>query len=623
MGAGPARGRRLRALIFRAAFACLVLVAASGEKAEAQAVTPDLFSPSRATQIAPGNLAPRPIGATLSVDPNATPDSSAAPRRRVAEQPASSPAGNAPANGLPAANGASDTGYDSLNRTRKQPKYYPAQAKPKKPPGPGTPPPKDPPRTSTGQLRLSIPPSSTANTQPVPPGMAGTVPGQPSRRRLKIDDDPFGAVGDYAGGFLIKSAVELSGGYDTNPARTFEPHGLPFWVVAPEFLAVSDWERHAVVADLRGSFTGYGGTLPATVDGLANPAPVNIDRPDFTGHVDGRLDVTRDFDLTAQTRLRVATDNPGSPNIQAGLARYPVFATFGGTLGFDQRFNRLQVSAGATADRTVYQNSTLTDGETASNDDRNFNQYGGISRVSYELKPGLKPFVEAEGDTRVHDQVLDRNGFARDSNGGYVKGGTSFEFTRLLTGELAVGWSERTYTDPRLRPPAGPLDDRLAGVERHAADDGEVLLRHADRRDHAAGRLRRAGAHLCGRGRSRFSPLADRHRQVHLRHLRLSRRHPQGQDLLGRGRSHLQDEPQPLDQGHHPPRHPRFQRAIVELAGDGGNAGGEVAELRGGSCEIRTLCLVIPGCAEGAGPESITPSPWLWIPGSPLCGAPE
>jgi len=446
----------LRALIFRAAFACLVLVATSREKAEAQAVTPDLFSPSRATQIAPGNLAPRPIGATLSVDPNATPDSSAAPRRRVAEQPASSPAGNAPANGLPAANGASDTGYDSLNRTRKQPKYYPAQAKPKKPPGPGTPPPKDPPRTSTGQLRLSIPPSSTANTQPVPPGMAGTVPGQPSRRRLKIDDDPFGTVGDYAGGFLIKSAVELSGGYDTNPARTFEPHGLPFWVVAPEFLAVSDWERHAVVADLRGSFTGYGGTLPATVDGLANPAPVNIDRPDFTGHVDGRLDVTRDFDLTAQTRLRVATDNPGSPNIQAGLARYPVFATFGGTLGFDQRFNRLQVSAGATADRTVYQNSTLTDGETASNDDRNFNQYGGISRVSYDLKPGLKPFVEAEGDTRVHDQALDRNGFARDSNGGYVKGGTSFEFTRLLTGELAVGWSERTYTDPRL--------DRLQGL---------------------------------------------------------------------------------------------------------------------------------------------------------------
>src|ERR1051325_9044133 len=172
-------------------------------------------------------------------------------------------------------------------------------------------------------------------------------------------------------------------GYGSHPGRLYTPQGRGVYVVAPEFLAVSDWERHAVVADLRGSFTGYGGSLPATLNGQANSAPTNLDRPDFTGHVDGRLDVTRDFDLTGQARLLVATDNPGSPNIQAGLARDPVFAAFGSTVGLDPRFNRLQVSAGVTVDRTVYQNSTLTDGETASNDDRNFNQYGGIGRVSY------------------------------------------------------------------------------------------------------------------------------------------------------------------------------------------------------------------------------------------------
>jgi hypothetical protein len=427
----------------RAAFACVALIALAEGKAGAQSVTPDLFSPRQTNQVAPGNLAPRQVAGipgSTALDPDGDPS-----KRRM-DQPAASRIGKVPTYGLPAASGASDTGYDSLNRKRRQTKYYPGQARPKKPAGPGSPPPPD----AAGKLRLSIPPSGTANKQPLPPAMAGAVPGQPQRRRLKIDDDPFGAVGDYAGSFLVKSAVEVSGGYDSNPARTFQPRALPFWVVAPEFLAVSDWERHAVVADLRGSFTGYGGSLPATLNGQANSAPTNLDRPDFTGHVDGRLDVTRDFDLTGQARLLVATDNPGSPNIQAGLARYPVFAAFGSTVGFDQRFNRLQVSAGATVDRTVYQNSTLTDGETASNDDRNFNQYGGIGRVSYELKPGLKPFVEVEGDTRVHDLPIDRSGFARDSNGGYAKGGTSFEFTRLLTGEVAVGWSERSYIDPRL-----------------------------------------------------------------------------------------------------------------------------------------------------------------------------
>lgn len=459
MVAGPGRGRRWRAAFARAAFACLALAGLQEPAARAQSVTPDLFSPRRTTQVAPDNLALRPVAGTSGnsvLDPNGTLDPGGGldpnndPNRRRRDQPAESRIGKLPTYDLPAATGAADSGYDSLNRKRKPIKYYPGQARPKPSPGPGTPPPTPPPVDATGQLRLSIPPSATANKPPLPPAMADTVPGQPPRRRLKVDDDPFGAVGDYAGSFLIKSAVEVSGGYDSNPGRTFEPHGLPVWVVAPEFLAVSDWERHALVADLRGSFTGYGGALPQTVDGGINPAPLNVDRPDFTGHVDGRLDVTQDFDLTAQTRLRVATDNPGSPNIQAGLAEYPVYATFGGTFGFDQRFNRLQLSAGGTVDRTVYQNSHLTDGEITSNDDRNYNQYGGVGRASYELKPGLKPFVEVEGDERIHDLPLDRNGYQRDSSGGYAKAGTTFEFTRLLTGEVAVGWTSRTYVDPRL-----------------------------------------------------------------------------------------------------------------------------------------------------------------------------
>jgi hypothetical protein len=455
VGTGPAWGRRQRAYSWRAAFGCVAL-ALIAEPAIAQDLGNGLLNPRiggfisvqdlplRRTSQAVIDSLPAPPAPPGPPDPND-------PKLGKRETPAASRIGKVPSYGLPAASGAKEAGYDSLNRKRKQDKYYPAQVKPKKPAGPGSQPPQQPPKNFAGQQRLSVPPSEGAHKQPLPPAMADNVPGQPVRRRLKPDDDPFGAVGDYAGSFLIKSALELSAGYDTNPGRIFEPHGLPVYVVAPEFLAVSNWERHALVADLRGSFTGYGGTLPTLVDGgQVNPAPTNVDRPDFTGHVDGRLDVTRDFDLTGQARLRVATDNPGSPNIQAGLARYPIYATYGGTFGFDQHFNRLQVSAGGTVDRTDYQNSKLTDGEFASNDDRNFTQYGGVGRVSYEVLPGLKPFAQAEGDTRVHDLPTDRSGFARDSNGGYVKAGTSFEFTRLLTGEAAIGWSERSYADPRL-----------------------------------------------------------------------------------------------------------------------------------------------------------------------------
>lgn len=439
--AGPARGRFGRAIIFGAALPCLALIALDGTCARAQTVTPDLFSPTRSSLILAPDSPLRRTAAETS-DPLNNPKL----RDGDKEKPAPSRIGQIPRYGLPAASGASSSGYDSLNRKLKKPKYYPGQAKPKPPPGPGTP----APVLSNAPLRLSIPPSQTANKTPIPPAMAGTVIGQPTRKRLAVDNDPFGAVGDYAGSFLIKSAVELSGGYDTNPRRTEVAKGSPFYVVAPEFLAISDWDRHALVADLRGSFTGYGNTFPPPADGTVSPAPVDVSRPSFVGHVDGRLDVTHDTRLLAQTRLLVGTDNPGSPNIQAGLARYPVYATFGGTFGFDQNFNRLQISGGATVDRTAYTDSKLTDGTSSSNEDRNFNQFGGVGRVSYDLTPGVKPFVEVQGDSRVHDLKLDRNGFARDSTGGYVKAGTSFEFSRLLTGEIGVGYAARDYVDNRL-----------------------------------------------------------------------------------------------------------------------------------------------------------------------------
>ena len=51
MMAGPARGRFGRAIILRAALPCLALICLSRTVAHAQTVTPDLFSPTRGSQI--------------------------------------------------------------------------------------------------------------------------------------------------------------------------------------------------------------------------------------------------------------------------------------------------------------------------------------------------------------------------------------------------------------------------------------------------------------------------------------------------------------------------------------------------------------------------------------------
>jgi hypothetical protein len=266
-------------------------------------------------------------------------------------------------------------------------------------------------------------------------------------RRPVADDKPFDPVGIAAGSFRLRPAIAVSGGYDTNPARS-TTGGSPsnFGIVAPELQVNSNWSRHELTADLRGSYTSYGS------------AP-SLDRPAFNGKIDGRIDITGLTRVDLESRLVVATDNPGSPNIQAGLARLPIFTDVGGSVGLGQRLNRFDVALKSGIDRTTYQNSTFTDGTTASNDDRNFDQYSTQLRAGYELTPGMKPFVEIDADRRHHDLTIDRTGFDRDSGGRAGKVGSTFELSRILTGQLAFGYLERSYTDARLQTLRGPTFD--------------------------------------------------------------------------------------------------------------------------------------------------------------------
>jgi hypothetical protein len=396
----------------------------------------------------------RRVGALVGDANSAT--SNVPPLRREQSAPAPSRIGQIPRFEMPAAAGASSMGFDSLNRKKQRPAR-------RKPGVSQTVAPRDagvvaPPVQITPVIVPVVPPppplpsAATAAKPRLAPSMMGTVEGQPYRRRLKVDEDPFGPVGFYRGSMLVKPAVELWTGYDTNPARVNGGKGSWLYMVAPELLVASDWERHSLIADLRGSFTGY-----SLRNEVGAAAPVNIDRPDFTGKVTGRLDVSRDTRINSETRFRVGTDNPGSPNIQANLARYPLFFSYGNTLGASHTYNRFEITTNGSVDRTVYQESTLSDGSRSSNSDRNFNQYGGTLRGSYEILPHIKPFGEVAIDRRERDIEFDRNGFARSSKGRTGRVGSTFELGRLITGEASIGYSTRSYEDARLPDAKGLL----------------------------------------------------------------------------------------------------------------------------------------------------------------------
>lgn len=350
---------------------------------------------------------------------------------------------NVPAFGNPPASGAGKTGFNSTNARQKiqtaienkkgrrpLPRVVTTQITPvqRLPPAPALPPqrPADP--VTTGSIAPPyLPPP--ARPKPRPP-----------------EFDPYAPLGIRAGSFILRPAIELTGGHDSNPERDTKPHGSPFYVIAPELLAKSDWATHELRAALRGSYKGY------TEDS-------SLDVPYFDAVVDGRVDVTSQTRVELQSRFRYSADTPGSPNFQADVAELTPFIDIGGSAGLVHRFNRLEIGGKVSIDRTMYEDSLLTDGTTASNENRNLNAYGLELRGSYEWSPGIKPFVAVATDKRVYDDAIACFCEDRDSQGLTPRIGASFELSRQLTGEASVGYTTRKYEDPQLQNLSGLIAD--------------------------------------------------------------------------------------------------------------------------------------------------------------------
>ena len=262
------------------------------------------------------------------------------------------------------------------------------------------------------------------------------------------EGDAYAPLGLRAGTFLLFPALDLTAVHDSNPQHAYSGGPSYYFVGAPELRVRSDWAQHAFSADIVANYQEFTHTF----------AP-SLDRPYVNARIDGRVDVDRYTQIILENRFLLTTDNPGSPNIQAGLAKLPPNYTIGATLGVLEQFNRLNVSLRGTFDRSIYAESDLTNGTIFGNTDRNLDQYAGILRVGYELTPGLRPFAEVQQDTRIHDLQYDRNDEQRNSLGTAAKAGTAFDIFTTLTGEVAVGYVERTYADPGLPKISGTTVD--------------------------------------------------------------------------------------------------------------------------------------------------------------------
>jgi hypothetical protein len=298
-----------------------------------------------------------------------------------------------------------------------------------------------PPPATRQVLPRNLPRISPRDAQPMPP-VAADKPMTPPAMPM----DPFEPTGFTVGNFVVKPAVELTTGYDSNPGRVPGGKGSPVVVIAPVVSVRSQFDKHQLNADVRAAYVD---------DTQANL----ISHPTVDARINGRYDLADTTALNGEGHFILDADDPGTARFTGRFTKIPLVSTVGASGGVTQKFDPFEVSVKGAVDHIQFQNVGLTDGQILSNQDRNFNQYAVQSRVSYALNDQYHPFVDVAVDRRVHEQQVDMLGFRRDSTGTAVEGGVTFALTDKLTGDAAIGYLVRQYQDAMLKPVSGFIAD--------------------------------------------------------------------------------------------------------------------------------------------------------------------
>jgi len=268
-------------------------------------------------------------------------------------------------------------------------------------------------------------------------------------------DSGYTPLGVHMGSFYLYPVAEVGLEYDDNVFRLpdqieNETDALVRDAGADSILRVkaaitanSDWNRHALngFASLNlGKYNEY-------------------KKQDFENYAlggDGRLDIKRGSYATGRIGIRKRNESRSSVNshvggegspLAYGVEPTPIHTKYVGA-GFDYRPARLGFSFDLDYRTLEYENVDNVFGGEIDNSDRDRSVPHAIARISYEVMPQRRVYVEGRVDRVEYDQEIDQNGIERSSSGYKVTGGMSFDLTNLLVGDVFAGYLEQNYDSP-------------------------------------------------------------------------------------------------------------------------------------------------------------------------------
>lgn len=262
---------------------------------------------------------------------------------------------------------------------------------------------------------------------------------QPRRRQRQRDTDPFAPLGIRAGGFLLFPTLEVGGTVTDNVRQTKHDRKADVGLrLEPALVAESQWVRHSLRLSAAGDFTFYRDEEEYNRRALNASSELRLQVRNTTAL---EYDASYRLSQTSSSDVEVPDNAVGERQDQSASVSAAVV----------HRFNRLEATVRGGASGYLYGDVDLANGGVESNSDRDYVEPLASLKLAYETSASLTPFVEGGYTPRIHRDKVDRNGFRRDSEGGFVRLGTAFAFSEIWDGEVAFRVDTRSYDDPSLK----------------------------------------------------------------------------------------------------------------------------------------------------------------------------
>ena len=247
------------------------------------------------------------------------------------------------------------------------------------------------------------------------------------------DNVPAGSeLGIPLGSFQLFPTLDVRVGYDSNVFATPTQTGSAYEAIRPSLDVRSDWNNHMLNFGAYGAFGFYNS---ATSQNYQN----------FGFNTDGRLDIYRDWYLTASAAFTGTTEALGTPDVAQAQAPSVVYAV-PLILGMYQRFNRLFYQANASATGLRYSDYSQLNTNALPAGSRDRNLFGESLRTGYELRDGFDVWVQGALNQRRYLQNVNVAGQQRDSDGWTVTGGSTLDLGGASKLEGFVGYSQQNYS---------------------------------------------------------------------------------------------------------------------------------------------------------------------------------